>query len=89
MLYTGVAGLGIAATAVAFNDDAKHIAGAAQRTGRVVGTLFVNINEYASMISTRNEQIMLIGDIAIELLSKTTIDSSSKPATNDVPNEHW
>lgn len=50
VLYTSAAGLGIAATAVAFNDDAKHIAGAAQRTGRVVSTLFVNINEYVVAI---------------------------------------
>lgn len=46
LLYTSAAVLGIAGTAVAFNDDAKHIAGGAKRTGRVVGTLVVNINEY-------------------------------------------
>lgn len=46
LLYTSAAGLGIVSTAVAFNDDAKHIAGGARRTGRVVGTLVLNINEY-------------------------------------------
>lgn len=45
-MYTSAVGLGIAATAIAFNDDAKHIYVGAQRTGRVVGTLAVNINEY-------------------------------------------
>jgi hypothetical protein len=45
VLLISAAGVGIAATAVAFNDDAKHIAGAAQRTGRVVSTLAFCINE--------------------------------------------
>ncbi|TLD18869.1 ABC1 family protein-like protein [Venturia nashicola] len=46
LLYASAAGLGIAGAAVAFNDDAKHFAGGAKRTGRVVGTLFININDY-------------------------------------------
>ncbi|QDS76274.1 hypothetical protein FKW77_001734 [Venturia effusa] len=46
LLYGSAAGVGIAATAVTFNEDARHIFGGAQRTGRVVKTLTVNINDY-------------------------------------------
>ena len=38
--------LGLAA--VGFTDDVKHAYEAAERTGRVVSALFVNINEYGS-----------------------------------------
>jgi len=44
-LLSIVVGGGLVALVVAFNDDAQHIARAAQRTGRVVGTLAVCINE--------------------------------------------
>jgi aarF domain-containing kinase len=42
---TAGAGSAVAATAVAFNDEAKYVVNAAQRSGRVVSTLFININE--------------------------------------------
>ncbi|KAK8202696.1 ABC1 family-domain-containing protein [Phyllosticta capitalensis] len=39
-------GVGVLATAVAVSDDAKHAYTAMRRTGKVVGTLFVCINDY-------------------------------------------
>jgi hypothetical protein len=45
LLIAGVSGSLIVAGAVAFNDEARHVAVAAQRTGRVVGTLIVCVNE--------------------------------------------
>jgi hypothetical protein len=35
----------IVGTAATLTDEAKYIGNAAQRTGRVVSTLFININE--------------------------------------------
>ena len=46
LLLASMTGTGIAATAVAFNDEARYVAQAAQRSGRVVTTLFICINEY-------------------------------------------
>jgi hypothetical protein len=46
ILVAVVLGSTLVAGAVAFGDEAAHIAGAARRTGRVVGTLAVCINEY-------------------------------------------
>lgn len=43
---TGIIGTA-AAGAVAISDEAKHYAAAAQRTGRVVTTLAICVNEYA------------------------------------------
>jgi aarF domain-containing kinase len=45
----------VVATAVAFNDEAKYVVNAAQRSGRVVSTLFININEYFSHHTTRSK----------------------------------
>lgn len=36
----------VVGTAVALQDEAKYVVNAAQRTGRVVSTLFININDY-------------------------------------------
>ena len=44
-------GLGIGATATTVNDDVKHAFAAAQRSGRVVRTLFVNINECVGLLN--------------------------------------
>jgi aarF domain-containing kinase len=38
-------GLGISAAVIAVNEDAKHAYVAAERSGRVASTLFVNIRE--------------------------------------------
>ncbi|KAF2418789.1 ABC1 family protein [Tothia fuscella] len=46
LLATAGGGTAVLAGVVAVSDDAKHIARAAQRTGRVVSTLFVCINDY-------------------------------------------
>jgi len=40
-------GLAVSAAGVTVSDDAKHGITAAQRSARVVSTLFLNINEYA------------------------------------------
>ena len=40
-------GLAVSAVGVTISDDAKHGITAAQRSARVVSTLFLNINEYA------------------------------------------
>jgi hypothetical protein len=40
----------VVATAVAFNDEAKYVVNAAQRSGRVVSTLFICINEYVALV---------------------------------------
>ncbi|KAF2690766.1 ABC1-domain-containing protein [Lentithecium fluviatile CBS 122367] len=45
LLLTG-SGLGISAAVIAVNEDAKHAYIAAERSGRVVSTLFVNIKDY-------------------------------------------
>jgi hypothetical protein len=45
ILVATASGGTVLAGVFALNDDARHIAGAAQRTGRVVSTLFVCINE--------------------------------------------
>ncbi|KAF2086134.1 ABC1 family protein [Saccharata proteae CBS 121410] len=42
--------VGVVATVVVFNDNAKHAFTATQRTGRVVRTLFMNINEYRKVL---------------------------------------
>jgi len=41
------AGGALGVSALAFGDDVRHAYEAAERSGRVAGTLFVNINEYA------------------------------------------
>ena len=54
MLLASTAGGGvIVATAVAFNDEAKYVVNAAKRSGRVVSTLFININEYVPPVDLR------------------------------------
>jgi aarF domain-containing kinase len=55
VLLASVTGGGVVATAVAFNDEAKYVAGAAQRTGRVVSTLFICINEYVILERTSRQ----------------------------------
>jgi len=44
------AGGALGVSALAFGDDVRHAYEAAERSGRVAGTLFVNINEYAPSI---------------------------------------
>lgn len=47
ILLASTAGGGVIVGAAAtLTDEAKYIGNAAQRTGRVVSTLFININEY-------------------------------------------
>ena len=48
MLASSAGGGVVVGTAVALQDEAKYVVNAAQRTGRVVSTLFININEYVS-----------------------------------------
>jgi hypothetical protein len=50
LLIAGVSGSLIIAGAVAFNDEARHVAVAVQRTGRVIGTLIVCVNEYVFLL---------------------------------------
>ena len=45
VLLAAGSALGVSTAAVAFGDDVRHAYGAAERTGRVVGTLAVCINE--------------------------------------------
>jgi len=42
--------LGLGYGAVAFTEEGQFIWGAAQRTGRVVGTLIVCVNEYVNVV---------------------------------------
>ena len=52
ILLASTAGTGaVVGTAVALQDEAKYVVNAAQRTGRVVSTLFININEYVAILS--------------------------------------
>lgn len=44
-VYVAAAGGALGVTALTFTDDLNHAYGAAERTGRVVSTLFVCINE--------------------------------------------
>jgi aarF domain-containing kinase len=46
VILAATTGGALGAAAVTFADDVKHGYEAAERTGRVVSTLFVNINEY-------------------------------------------
>lgn len=48
-MLASTAGLGVLGSVVAFGDEAKYVGKAAQRTGRVVSTLAVCINEYAHL----------------------------------------
>ena len=41
-----VGGLAVATAATTLSDDAQHVWSAARRTGRVVATLFVCLNEF-------------------------------------------
>jgi hypothetical protein len=50
LLIASGSGVVIVAAAVAFNDEAKHLAVAVKRTSRVVGTLGVCINEYVTSL---------------------------------------
>ncbi|KAF2004833.1 ABC1 kinase family protein [Amniculicola lignicola CBS 123094] len=49
-------GIGVTSAIVAVNDDAKHAFAAAQRSGRVVSTLFVCINDYRNTIKRESEE---------------------------------
>lgn len=40
--------------AVTVNDEAKHAWAAVQRSGRVLGTLFVNVKEYVALSRCRH-----------------------------------
>ncbi|KAF2142361.1 uncharacterized protein K452DRAFT_269968 [Aplosporella prunicola CBS 121167] len=54
ILLATATGGGVAATVVALNDDAKHAAIAVPRISRVVGTLFLNINDYR--VTLKNDE---------------------------------
>ncbi|KAF2275141.1 ABC1 family protein [Westerdykella ornata] len=47
---------GIAAAAVIFNDEARHAFTAVQRSGRVLSTLFICINDYRSTLKRDQEE---------------------------------
>ncbi|KAF2184443.1 ABC1-domain-containing protein [Zopfia rhizophila CBS 207.26] len=49
-------GLGITSAAVALNEDAKHAFTAAQRSSRVVSTLFICINDYRTTLKRDEEE---------------------------------
>lgn len=57
----GATGIG----ALAFTDDIRHSYQAVERTGRVVGTLAVCINEYVHGLSTRPDMCLLTESVAI------------------------
>ncbi|KAF4551791.1 ABC4-like protein [Elsinoe fawcettii] len=55
LFYTTVGAFGVGVSAVYVSDEARHIYHAAQRSGRVVTTLFLNINDYRSTLKHHDE----------------------------------
>lgn len=49
-VVVAVTAAAVGVAAIAFKDDAKHAYRGAERSGRVLGTLALCINEYGSMI---------------------------------------